>query len=72
MLAKIVIFSVFCAKNLKKSRNLQQISAISRNREISDEFYGKWIEIIKEASAKMPKETDLNLPTAKEEFDQML
>ena len=43
----------------------------SENPEISDEFYGKWIEIIKEDPSKRPCEKDFNLPTTKEECDQM-
>ena len=44
----------------------------SENPEISDEFYSKWIEIIKEDPSKRPCEKDFNLPTTKEECDQML
>ena len=43
----------------------------SENPEISDEFYGKWIEIVKEYSIKRPCEKDFNLPSTKEECDQM-
>ena len=41
----------------------------SKNPEIPDDFYGKWIEIFK--AAKMPNESDFNLPTTKEECDEM-
>ena len=41
----------------------------SKNPEILDEL---WIKIIKDDYSKMPKETDFNLPTTKEECDQIL
>ena len=42
----------------------------SENPDISDEFNGKWIKIIRESSNKMPEEKDYNLPTTKEECEQ--
>ena len=41
----------------------------SKNPEIPDDFYGKWFEIFK--TAKMPDKSDFNLPTTKEECDEM-
>ena len=42
------------------------------NPEISNEFYGKWIELIKADPIKRPTEKDFNLPNTKEECEQML
>ena len=44
----------------------------SKNPEIPDEFYGKWIELIRENSDKMPNASNFNLPTTKEECEQMI
>ena len=43
-----------------------------QNPEIPDEFYGKWAEIFEKDSPKMPMESDFNLPTTREEYEQML
>ena len=44
----------------------------TENPEISDDFYGKWIQVIKEDVSKRPCEKDFNLPSTKEECDQMI
>ena len=44
----------------------------SDNPEIPDDFYGKWIEILKNTSMKKPNEKDFNLPTNRDEFEQMI
>ena len=44
----------------------------SGNPEISDDFYGKWIDLVKKVSIKRPSEKDFNLPTTKDECEKML
>ena len=43
----------------------------SENPEIPDNFYGKWIEIVRDESIKRPTEKDFCLPTTSEECDQI-
>ena len=43
----------------------------SENPDIPDDFYGKWIGVIEKNLIKRPLEKDFNLPTTKEECDQM-
>ena len=44
----------------------------AENPDISEAFYGKWNEKTKEETYKRPCEKDFNLPTSREEGEQML
>ena len=42
------------------------------NKEIPDDFYGKWAETFKQEVQVAPREQDFNLPTTKVELEEML